>query len=61
MGKMNGEFNGQTLHAKSLKFKHPTTEQEMFLEARLPKYFEELLEGLEDDLSCYECKRITDK
>ena len=48
MGKTNGEFGGQTLHAQSLKFKHPITGKEMFLEAKLPKYFQELLEGLGD-------------
>lgn len=45
---MSGESNGQTLHAKSLAFKHPITEKEMFLEAKLPEYFQELLEKLEE-------------
>lgn len=47
-GKNEWGIQGQTLHAKSLKFKHPTTEQEMFLEAKLPEYFQKLLEGLGD-------------
>ncbi len=49
-GKNEWGIGGQTLHAKSLKFKHPTTGQEMFLEAKLPKYFQELLEGLKEGL-----------
>ena len=38
--------DGQCLHAKSLKFKHPTTGKEMYLEAELPEYFKNLLEEL---------------
>ena len=45
-GKNEWGIQGQCLHAKSLKFKHPTTGKEMFLEAKLPEYFEELLEEL---------------
>lgn len=48
-GKNEWEIEGQCLHAKSLKFKHPTTGKEMFLEAELPAYFKKLLEeGLGD-------------
>jgi len=46
-GKNEWKVEGQCLHAKSLKFKHPTTGKEMFLEAKLPQYFEEILEDLE--------------
>ena len=45
-GKNKWNIQGQCLHAKSLKFKHPTTGKEMFLEAELPKYFKELLNEL---------------
>lgn len=47
-GKNEWEIEGQCLHAKSLKFKHPLTGKEMFLEAELPAYFKKLLEKLED-------------
>ena len=38
-GKNEWGIEGQCLHAKSLKFKHPTTGKEMFLEANIPDYF----------------------
>ncbi len=37
---------GQMLHSTSLKFKHPTSNEEMSLKADLPKYFEKVLEEL---------------
>lgn len=37
---------GQMLHSFRLEFKHPITEKEMNLEAKLPEYFEEVLESL---------------
>ncbi len=37
---------GQMLHSTSLKFKHPTFNEEMFLKADLPEYFENVLESL---------------
>ena len=42
-GKNEWNIQGQCLHAKSLKFKHPITGKEMYLEAELPKYFEKIL------------------
>lgn len=48
-GKNEWGIQGQCLHAKSLKFKHPVTEKEMFLEAELPEYFQEVLEKLKKD------------
>lgn len=42
-GKNRWGISGQCLHAKSLKFKHPITGKEMFLEAKLPEYFKQLL------------------
>ena len=42
-GKNEWGIQGQCLHAKSLKFRHPSTDKEMFLEAELPEYFQEVL------------------
>lgn len=45
--RLHGEdLQGQTLHAKTLGFVHPTTGQYMEFEAALPAYFEELLSKL---------------
>ncbi len=46
-GKNDFGVEGQMLHAKSLEFKHPVTGEQMHLEAELPKYFTEILEGEE--------------
>ena len=46
-GKNEWGIEGQFLHAKSLKFKHPITGKEMYIEAKLPQYYEELLRELE--------------
>lgn len=43
-GKNEWGIIGQCLHAKSLKFKHPTTGKEMYLEAKIPEYFKKLIE-----------------
>ena len=45
-GKNDWGIKGQCLHAKSLKFKHPVTGKEMFIEAPLPEYFENVLQEL---------------
>ena len=45
-GKNPWNIHGQCLHAKSLKFTHPTSGKEMCLEAELPEYFKKLLEEL---------------
>lgn len=37
---------GQMLHAKSIEFKHPTTNDMMKVEAPIPKYFEEIINEL---------------
>lgn len=42
-GKNEWGIKGQCLHAKSLKFKHPITGKEMFIEAELPEYFKEVV------------------
>ena len=45
-GKNQWNIKGQCLHAKSLKFKHPVTKKEMFIEAELPKYFKDIIEQM---------------
>lgn len=45
-GKNEFGVEGQMLHAKSLDFKHPITGNQMHLEAKLPKYFEDVLKQL---------------
>ena len=45
-GKDEWGIEGQCLHAKSLKFKHPITGEEMFIEAPLPEYFQKVIEEL---------------
>lgn len=48
-GKNMWNIKGQCLHAKSLKFKHPITNKEMYIEAPLPEYFSSLIRNLEKD------------
>ncbi len=45
-GKNEWNIQGQCLHAKSLKFKHPITGKEMFIEAPIPEYFEKIIQEL---------------
>ena len=45
-GKNEWGIEGQCLHAKSLKFVHPISEKEMFLEAKMPEYFEKIIKSL---------------
>lgn len=45
-GKNEWGIKGQCLHAKCLKFKHPITGKDMFIEAPLPEYFENVLQEL---------------
>ena len=35
------------LHAKKLEFEHPITKQKLELEAKLPEYFQEVLDKLD--------------
>lgn len=42
-GKNEWGVEGQCLHAKSIRFKHPITNKEMFIEAPLPEYFENII------------------
>ena len=48
-GKNEWGIKGQCLHAKSLKFKHPITGKDMFIEAPLPDYFENVLQELRQE------------
>ena len=50
-GKNEWGIEGQCLHAKSLKFRHPITGKELFIEAPLPEYFEKILSSLFGDVS----------
>lgn len=43
-------IEGQCLHAISLKFHHPVTGKEMFIEAPLPEYFDNLIKELDGSL-----------
>lgn len=45
-GKNEWGIGGQCLHAKSLRFKHPITGKEMFIEAPLPEYFKNIISEL---------------
>lgn len=44
--KCSFHLTGQTLHAKTIGFIHPTTEKYMEFDAPLPAYFEEMLHSL---------------
>lgn len=46
--KKASEF-GQMLHSKSIKFKHPRTNKELFFEVEEPSEFKEKLDGLRND------------
>jgi len=46
-GKNDFNVEGQMLHSKKIKFKHPKTEKEIELEANLPEYFQEILNKLD--------------
>ena len=48
-GKVDKNFkdlNGQVLHAYYLEINHPTTNERMVFESKLPKYFEDVLEKI---------------
>ena len=47
-GKNEFGVQGQMLHARYLKFKHPITGKELSLEAPIPDYFEEVLQKLKN-------------
>ena len=45
-GKNEFGIEGQCLHAQKLEFNHPITGDKMKLEAPLPEYFKNILEGM---------------
>jgi len=45
-GKNPFNIEGQMLHSEKLEFEHPITKKQMKLEAKLPEYFEEVLDNL---------------
>ena len=45
-GKNPFGVEGQMLHAKQIEFKHPTTGEQMKIEAPVPDYFNEIIEKL---------------
>ena len=47
-GKNEWNIKGQCLHAKSLEFEHPITKKKMYLEAKVPEYFNIILKELEE-------------
>lgn len=48
-GKNPFNIEGQMLHSMRLEFKHPKTNKEMKLEAKLPEYFEKVLKQLREN------------
>ena len=47
-GKNPFNVKGQMLHAAKLEFVHPTTNQKVIFEAKLPEYFQNILDKLEN-------------
>ena len=45
-GKNDFNVEGQMLHSKKIKFKHPKKEETLELEAKLPEYFQEILDKM---------------
>ena len=48
-GKNEWNISGQCLHAKSLKFKHPITNKEIYVEAKIPEYLQNVLRDCESE------------
>lgn len=48
-GKNEFGVEGQMLHSKEIEFKHPITRKDMHLEAKLPEYFEKIIETLDNN------------
>lgn len=44
-GKNEWGIEGQCLHAKSIRFKHPISNKDMFIEAPLPSYFQNIIDN----------------
>lgn len=47
-GKNPFGIEGQMLHAKKIEFMHPITKSKMEIEAPLPKYFQDIIDSLEE-------------
>lgn len=47
-GKNEWGIVGQCLHATKIEFKHPITNKQMCLEAKLPEYFKNIIKDLEE-------------
>ena len=45
-GKNDFNVEGQMLHSKKIKFRHPKSNELMELEANLPEYFQDILEKM---------------
>ena len=45
-GKNPFDVRGQMLHAKRIEFVHPSTKQQMIIEAPLPEYFQKIIDKL---------------
>lgn len=48
-GKNEFGIHGQCLHAWKIDFKHPITNKQMHIEAKLPKYFQDLTQDLKEN------------
>ena len=48
-GKNEWNISGQCLHAKSLKFKHPIIDKEIYVEAKIPEYLQKVLKDCENE------------
>lgn len=46
-GRNDFNVEGQMLHARRIKFKHPETKKEMEIEAKIPEYFQKILDELD--------------
>jgi tRNA pseudouridine32 synthase/23S rRNA pseudouridine746 synthase/23S rRNA pseudouridine1911/1915/1917 synthase len=49
-GKIKDEYERLALHSKSISFKHPTRGEQMTFEAKVPNYFNKLIDNIQDSL-----------
>jgi len=49
-GKIKDEYERLALHSKSISFKHPTSGEQMTFEAKVPNYFNKLIDNIPDSL-----------
>lgn len=50
-GKNPFNVEGQMLHAKRIEFMHPRTAEKMVIEAPIPKYFQDILDKLDEKIN----------